>query len=415
LQEELWRRAGISPYLSLQPARYGTLTNIALGDSPLIYSRIGAGTRIGSTGLVESSAADAFRIQHDPITLERLGLLVEEQRTNVLTFSENTNSGFLGLRAIISSDVIAAPTGTVTADKIVEDSTASASHYLYRYPAITTNTTYTYSVFLKSAERSYALIGFNNSIEGNGVRVGVDLNAGTIGAPFVIGSGSGAAASIQSVGNGWYRVVLSGIVDTTSTLGLCTIYLATSILTSGTPSYTGNGTSGLYAWGAHLEAGALPLSYIPTTTAQATRGDDILTYDSFSRPIGTIYAEFRNPGIGTRGIFSANDNTANNRIELSTSGTSMFLTVVSGGTTQASINAGTFTANALTKVAARIVAGGFAVSLNGAAEVVVNTGTVPTINRLQIGRTQAGDYLNGTLARLDLFEQPTTGLGAMTQ
>jgi hypothetical protein len=119
--------------------------------------------------------------------------------------------------------------------------------------------------------------------------------------------------------------------------------------------------------------------------------------------------------LGTRGIFSANDGTANNRIELSTSGTSMFLSVVSGGTTQASINAGTITANALTKVAARIVAGGFAVSLNGAAEVVVNTGTVPTINRLQIGRTQAGDYLNGTLARLDLFEQPTIGLRAMTQ
>ena len=108
-------------------------------------------------------------------------------------------------------------------------------------------------MFLKSAGRSHALIGFSNNIESNGVRVGVDLSAGTVGTPFSFGSGSGAAASIQSFGNGWYRVVLSGIADTTSTAGLCTIYLATSVLTSGTPSYTGDGTSGIYLWGAQLE------------------------------------------------------------------------------------------------------------------------------------------------------------------
>jgi hypothetical protein len=46
---------------------------------------------------------------------------------------------------------------------------------------------------------------------------------------------------------------LTAKADESSTAGLCTIYLANSLVTSGVPSYTGDGTSGVLVWGAQLE------------------------------------------------------------------------------------------------------------------------------------------------------------------
>jgi hypothetical protein len=272
--------AGQVPSLDLNFAQNKSLIDDYSGTTLVTHTRASSGTYVGSDGVLRSAV------------------------TNLLLRSEDANTGFSKLRSSVSSDVIAAPTGTVTADKIVEDSTASATHFIYRYPTITANTTYTYSVFLKSAGRSHALIGFGNNIEGNGVRVGVDLSAGTVGTPFAFGSGSGAAASIQSFGNGWYRVVLSGIADTTSTAGLCTIYLATSVLTSGTPSYTGDGTSGIYVWGAQLEQSATVGEYIPTTSTinSAPRFDHNPTT---GESLGLLVEEAR-----TNGVVNSNSMTA---------------------------------------------------------------------------------------------------------
>lgn len=123
-----------------------------------------------------------------------------------------------------------------------------------------------------------------------------------------------------------------------------------------------------------------------------------------------MYAEFINPASGVCGVASLNDNTANERIGLNTSGTDPLLVVVDGGVTQANIDAGTFAANNITRLAARFGPNDFAVSVNGGAEVVDTSGTMPTVDRLMIGRTQAGEYLNGPLARLVLFDRPPTDL-----
>ena len=66
---------------------------------------------------------------------------------------------------------------------------------------------------------------------------------------------------------------------------------------NGTVTYDGNGTSGIYLWGAQLEEGAFPSSYIPTTTAAATRSADVasITGTAFSgwyrQDEGTFYGE----------------------------------------------------------------------------------------------------------------------------
>ena len=186
-----------------------------------------------------------------------------------------------------------------------------------------------------------------------------------------------------------------------------------------TGSYTANGTGTIHVWGAQLEAGALPSSYIlnVNTPLGVTRSADVadLISQAIANNIRTLYLEFRSPASGTRGVVSLNDNTANERVNVLTSGTDPRLVVFDGGVEQANVNGGTVTANQRTRVAVRINANDFAISINGGAVVTDTSGTLPTVDRLMLGRTQAGEYLNSTLARIVGWDTARPDLVALSQ
>ena len=186
-----------------------------------------------------------------------------------------------------------------------------------------------------------------------------------------------------------------------------------------TASYTGNGASGLFLFGFQVELGAFATSYIATTTAAATRAADVtdIIDAAIANNIRTLYLVFRSPASGTRGVASLNDNSASQRAEVTTSAADPLLTVVNGGTTQAAIDGGTATANVRTRVAVRINANDFSISVNGGIPVLDTSGTVPTVDRLMLGRTQAGEYLNGPIARALGWTQllPDSTLQRLTQ
>jgi hypothetical protein len=165
-------------------------------------------------------------------------------------------------------------------------------------------------------------------------------------------------------------------------------------------SYTGDGTSGLFLWGAQIEAGAFPTSYIPTTGTAATRTADVVSITTAGGNIRTLFTSFRSPASGTRPVVSLDDNTANERIEILTSGTDPKLLVTDGGSAVADLDAGTVTANTLASIAARFNTDDYAISINGGTSQLDAAGTLPTVNRIRIGSNQAGGYLNGPIARV---------------
>jgi hypothetical protein len=166
-------------------------------------------------------------------------------------------------RSSITANATTAPDGTLTADKLVEDTTASNTHTSgssVTPPA----TAHTLSVFAKKGERTWIVLrlGGNNTF--------FNLDDGTIAA------GSVNSPTITNFGDGWYRCTVTSSAGTQGSFHLAT--------NSTTTSYTGDGTSGLFLWGAQLEAGSFATSYIPTTTASVVRSDDVcsITGDAFS-------------------------------------------------------------------------------------------------------------------------------------
>jgi hypothetical protein len=237
-------------------------TTISTLDSRISFSRASSATRVNANGHIETVAANRPRFNHDPVTLRPLGLLVEDQRTNMLLHSgQFTTSSWTKTRSAVIVTSAVSPAGTSDAAKIVEDGTAADSHLISQSVTLSAGA-YTRSVYLKPAGRQWARLGF-----GGLAAAYFDLSAGTVGS--VSGTGS-LSATIQAAGNGWYRASLSF----TATAGTVSISTGCA-LGNGSDLYTGDGSSGLLLWGDQLEAGGFATSYIPTAGAAVTRAMDL--------------------------------------------------------------------------------------------------------------------------------------------
>jgi hypothetical protein len=170
-------------------------------------------------------------------------LLLEKQSTNFLKYSEDfTQSNWNLDYATVTSNDATSPDGTQNADLFKEDSTNNF-HRLYDGGiTVTAGAVYTSSVYAKNGSGSrYLQVNFGGGYgENNAV---FDLINGTV------ISQSSATGTIESVGNGWYRCIVTATNGAANT-NLNVIYY---LMNGANTNYTGNGTSGVYLWGAQCE------------------------------------------------------------------------------------------------------------------------------------------------------------------
>jgi hypothetical protein len=361
-----------------------------------------------------TAAYYAPRFDYNPSTLAAQGLLIEEQRTNSWTYSEDFgNAAWTKGGATVSTNTTTAPTGASVADSLIEDS-STGQHRVYRAISGTTNTNpYTVSFFAKADTRTRIYVGIAESPtfsrQGNAV---FDLSSGTV--AFVNTGANGAtggAATITNVGNGWYRCAYTLTLGGTDT----SIFSDINLVSTGTTiTYTGNGTSGLFIWGAQLEAGAFATSYIPTTTTALTRNADVasMTGTNFSSwynaSEGTFVGEAQKNYSGSTAfprIVQISDATNNNAMGVlwADSLSRLYAAVTASGVTQADIGNNGLTQTAVHKSALAYKVNDFAISNDGLSVQTDTSGTVPTVDRMFIGKDSGATYFNGTIRRIAYY------------
>jgi hypothetical protein len=367
-----------------------------------------------------SAADNVARFDHNPVTGESLGLLIEESRTNLLLRSEEfDNASWSKFGGGVTANTIVAPDGTLTGDKFVEDTTTASHTVISASVSITSGTVYTASCYLKMGERRYAQLAGSFNAFGTALWATFDLQLGTVGSV-----GSGTTATITSVGNGWYRCVVSAAATSTIFGNFVVVNLSTNATTR-LPSYTGDGTSGIFIWGAQFEVGAFPTSYIPTVASQVTRAADAasMTGTNFSswynQAEGSFYAESSASGTNYFATtFEVNDGSTNNRIRTLrwNDGSDRVGSVSVNGVEQANAFMAGASA-AFTKYANAYKINDFASVRNGTTTNVDNSGLIPSASQMFIGSQSANTFvLNGLIRKLAYYplRVSNTNLVALT-
>lgn len=252
------------------------------GNGDLTWTRGSDAVRTNSTGLLESMTTGVPRLSYMYGSCP--ALLLEPQRTNLVLYSEQfDNASWFKLNGTISANSTTAPDGNNNADKLIEN-TLNASHSILQNLTLNTSTSYNISVYLKASERFRFRVRFT-------------VFNGTNEAFINLNTASTTSGNLINAGNGWYR--FDWTINSNTGAGIPSVAV-TLVDSFGNDTYTGDGVSGAFIWGAQIEVGAYPTTYIPTTTATVTRIADsfsrsnIFTNGLITSSGGTWFLELRN-------------------------------------------------------------------------------------------------------------------------
>ena len=249
------RRASMAPRLVLD------FTTGALPDR-VSFTRAGSATYFDAAGVLRTALADVPRFDHDPVTLQPRGLLIEGACTNlVLQSGDLAAAVWAKQNANVAADAV--PFGVLTAYRITETA-VSGTHGVGQSVTVASGVGHTISTFAKADQRKLLRIGCSIL----GIYAVFDLDAGV-----VQHVDAGVTARMMPVGGGYYRCSVTITPAGTAANILLRMQSAPSEW-PGSGIYTGDGLSGLFATGVQVEAKTFASSYIPTTTAASTRAAD---------------------------------------------------------------------------------------------------------------------------------------------
>ena len=416
-----WWRCSITATTAASTGRLSVY--IATANGTLSYTGDGtSGIYVWGAQLSDSASLDPYvynpaaaaasaayygpRFDYDPVTLAAKGLLIEEARTNLVTYSAQfDDAAWSKFNATVTANATTAPDGTSAADTLVETATTNF-HFIQN--AYTTTGALSFSVFLKENTRRFGGIHIN---DGAARGCSIDLRTGTLGTPY-----GGATASVVNYGNGWFRLTVTA---TAGAAGNVVVYVSDS---NALASYAGNGTSGIFIYGAQLEAGSFATSYIPTVASQVTRSADVATM------IGDNFRSWYNQNEGTFVFgFTPDSTVANNtRVANISQGdaTGRVVDVNSDGTSWLSYNGsgnsviGSAAVTSATRsIAAAYKTGDYAGVIGGGTVATRTDALVNIPTQMRIGAFSASiGFLNGHIRSLGYYNtrQPNATLQTLT-
>lgn len=385
-------------------------------------SRASTATYYDANGVIQTAAIDVARdnayFPDSSGVMRPAGLLLEAEGTNLCTQSETFTGSPFTLQGATASKTQVAPDGSTNATLI----TLTAENTTHRVRESISTNRVTRSFFVKKSNCRYVYILDNNGgYYGPSYKIDLDTGSITLIRNSNLNSNPNYGFGISKFPNGYYRVWFDAVqIDL---WGMYPSNIDYSVGQSIPVVFNADGTEQFIIWGYQVETSSLySTSYIPTagstvtraadvsSSSTKTRNADVVTIPGIDSNIKSATARFRSPAAGTSGILGLDDGTANNRVELLTSGTDSKLLVTTAGSAVADLSGGTIAANVNTGIASRFALNNFAVSVAGGAEVTDTSGTPPAFSTLRIGSTQAGARLNGTISKVRLWSQPLSSL-----
>jgi hypothetical protein len=367
------------------------------GSGDFDFTRSGNATRVNSDGLIELVSTNVPRLNYpliDGVVSGCPSLLLEPSRTNLIPYSEEFDNAWWENSAGVIPNTAVSPNGTLSAD-------TNSSIGIYPASAGVGDATIvnTASIFAKLNPNGASTLSFtlNRYGSGDAIVCTFDLLLGTAGVAVNSGTASGGIAKIDNYGNGWYRCSITGIASTTA----------------GSLSFSPS--NNCFIWGAQLEVGSYPTSYIPTTTNIATRSAETCNnagdVNTFNDSEGVLFAEISAFNDTTVKAITIGDGTSSNRIQLFYfNGASIYGTCIVGGVSQASLFTNIDVSTNI-KVAFKYKVNDFALWVNGFEVGIDTNGTVPTgLNTLRFDSGVGTSNLYGNTKQLQYFDTALTDL-----
>ena len=281
------------------------------------FSRGSTATYVGRDGLIASAASGVPRIDFTNDTKGHL--LLEPSRTNVISNSSDFFTGsWVGTRVTEGSTIVS-PDGSNTAHKLVPN-TATNTHYRQFIYSSASAGSYTASAFFKKDEYNVGVIRIDADTGANRIGVAVNLTDGTFISQNTKGSPTGTSYKIEDYSNNWYRLSVTIIHTSGNVQTNFSIAPDTFSWSNGLPTFTGDGLSGAYSWGAQLESGDYSTSLIYTTGAASTRNADVCnnsgSAQDFNSEEGVLYWEAAalNDDVGSTRTLSISDGSGTNTL-----------------------------------------------------------------------------------------------------
>jgi len=384
------------------------------------FSRSSSATRIAKNGLITTVAANVPRLEYpliDGVVSGCPSLLLEPQRTNLIQYSEDfSQSYWTKLSISITSNSVISPDGSLNASSFTQ-SGGTAEHSIYHsLPTITSGAKYTGSVFLKYDDWQYFQVRFRSG--GFGGEIGVIYDA--INKTITTTNGSLLSYKVEEYANDWVRISI--VVQSTSAsnyAGLVVAYNNSGNVFNDPDSVPNTGAN-VYIFGAQIEQGSYPTSYIPTNGSAVTRLAETCNNSgdasTFNDSEGVLMAEISFSEISR---LSINDGSTSNRLIIGQDGDGDIRALVTSSTTPIFDVASGVVLNVLgetLKMALKYKQNDFALWVNGVEVATENSGATPSgLNVLEFtaqglntyGNTKQIQYYNSALTDSEL-EQLTS-------
>ena len=375
--------------LAIYNSQSGTTINIEIAAAQLEQSLV-------ATPYIETGAttAQAGILENTPRFDYSGGatcpsLLLEPSRTNLTPQSEYFDSGYTFTNVTTAANAAISPEGVSNAYEMTDDATNGNHRFIRQITGNTVGQSYTYSIFLKKGTMTSAFV---NLFSGNTIaNASVDLENGTI------LSGSGTNQTIEDYGNDWYRCSVTGVAGNSSVY----IYLYMNQL----GGYVGAGDN-MYFYGAQLEQGSYPTSYIPTYGVSQTRAVDECLDGGDNSVIestqGTIYGEQKSleTDFNYNYFVAVSDGTNNNRLEIRQAGTALQFLWRVAGVYQNAIILSSAPFSSTIKYALRYSSTDIKFYVNGSLVGTFNSPTLypaETLNNLQFADGSGGTNFRGVV------------------